>query len=46
MLSMAASAVDLLAESFDPDVNKTAPAPVLAFKRETEPKGDDDDRPA
>ena len=31
MLSMAASALDLLAESFDPDVNKTELAPVLSL---------------
>ena len=45
MLSMAASAVELLAEAFDPDVNKTAPAPVLAFERKTQPEETDDDRP-
>ena len=43
MLSTAASAVDLLAESFDPDVNKGDPAPVLAFERKTQPEGEDHD---
>ena len=43
MLSTAASAVDLLAESFDPDVNKGEPAPVLAFARPSQPEETDDD---
>ena len=44
MLSMAASAVDLLAESFDPAAaNKGEPAPVLAFERKTQPEGEDHD---
>ena len=43
MLSTAASAVDMLAESFDPDVNKGDPAPVLAFERKTQPEGEDHD---
>ena len=42
MLSTAASAVDLLAESFDPDVNKGEPAPVLAFARPPQPEGESD----
>ena len=44
MLSMAASAVDLLAESFDPAAaNKGEPAPVLAFARPPQPEETDDD---
>ena len=42
MLSTAASAVDLLAESFDPDVNKGEPAPVLTLASVTQPEGGDD----
>ena len=43
MLSMGASAVELLAEAFDPDVNKGDPAPVLSLVRKTQPEGDDHD---
>ena len=46
MLSTAASAVDLLAESFDPDVNKGEPAPVLTLASVTQPEEGDDDRAA
>ena len=42
MLSTAASAVDLLAESFDPTVNKGEPAPVLTLASVRQPEGGDD----
>ena len=45
MLAMGAQALDLLAESFDPDVTKTEPAPVLALVPRDKTEGDDDERP-
>ena len=44
MLTNGACALDELAQSFG-DVPDGKPAPVLAFNRDTQPKGDDDDRP-
>ena len=38
----AAAACDMLAETFDPDVNKTAPAPVIRLA-DHQPEGDGDD---
>ena len=44
MLSNGACALDELAATFG-DLPDGRPAPVLAFNRDTQPKGDDDDRP-